>query len=171
MTLDEFKKRYEEEARKITAEMPELDREEMLRPFWESRFLPANSEQLLTLAESVPAKSGKKIIGVLARAALDKFFSEYLAVVGTYAEKELEVLQKQAVLKDPVLAQFLSKELDTAAELLDSIHVNSLDDLAVFVSCLDYVSVFMNATDTPAKLKKELVEDGLVKRNGEKGEV
>lgn len=165
MTMNEFQKRYEEEIRNILAEMPELDRTEMLKPFWESRFLPANSEQLLMLAESVPAESGKKIIGVLARAALGKFLSEYLVVVGSYAEKE--VFQKRALLKDPIFAQFLSEGLGTAAELFDSIHIDDLNDLAVFVSCLDYVSVFMNAADTPAKLKKELAENGLVKRDGE----
>lgn len=168
MTMNEFQKRYEEEIRNILAEMPELDRTEMLKPFWESRFLPANSEQLLTLAESVPAESGKKIIGVLARAALGKFLSEYLVVVGSYAEKELKVFQKRALLKDPIFAQFLSEGLDTAAELFDSVHIDDLNDLAVFVSCLDYVSVFMNAADTPAKLKRELIEDGLVKKDGGK---
>jgi len=165
--LSKFMKRYEKEVEKLLAEMPELDREEMLRPFWKSSFLPENSRQLLMLAEAVPEKTGK-IINVLVRAALGRFLSEYLAAAGSYAEKELKVFRKQTILKGPILSGFLSGELDTAAKLLDSIHISDLEDLAVFVSCLDYVSVFMSTDDAIAKLKKELIENGLAKKDGEK---
>lgn len=157
--LDEFRKRYEKEARKLLAKMPELDKKEVLRPFWESRFLPAGSERLLVLAEAVPKKSGK-IFGVLARAALGSFLFERLAAVGSHAEK---LPFEKRVSKDPVLDLFLSEGLSVAAELSDGICVKNLGGLAIFISCLDYSAVFADPANALAVLKREAVENGLVK--------
>jgi hypothetical protein len=157
--LGEFKKRYEKEARKLLAKMPELDKKEVLRPFWESRFLPAGSECLLMLAEAIPKKSGK-IFGVLARAALGSFLLERLAAIGSHAEK---LPLKRRASKDPVLDLFLSEGLSIAAELSGGICIKNLSGLAIFVSCLDYAAVFADPANALAVLKREAVENGLVK--------
>jgi hypothetical protein len=188
-TLHEFHIRYEENVEEVLAQMPELDRREMFRPFWESRFLPADSQQLLMLGEAVPAKT-REIMSGLALIALGRFFAEYLADLGAYIKQELGLAvtveelsaKEQAAalrkkfrkdqLKDPVLSWFLAEGIEAISELLNSLCVGTLDDLAVFVSCLDYRTVFLSGGkekescnylfDALEGLKEDLVEAGLL---------
>lgn len=191
--LFEFQDRYHKNIMDILEEMPELDRGEMLRPFWESPFLPEEAQQLLMLAEAVPVRA-EEIVGGLAFTALGQFLARYFAAISAYIKRELgldvsvEELSskeqalllrrkfKKAGLQDAVLSWFLKEGVEITGALLSGLRVKDAEDLAVLVSCLEYRAVFLGGgeekesygylLDVLEGLKRDLEGAGLLREPG-----
>ena len=186
--LNEFLQNEKELLEEILARFPELDRQEMLKPFWESPFLPSGTHRLLLLIDD---KSDYGMFESLAGVAVNTFLAQYMKHVSEYLANELclDVIVddsfsrngfkdiqeqfKKASVEDDMLAWFLDEGMFIIGVLRSDLRVDSIAKLAALVRKLDYHNVFLPEVFEPevgygylydvlTQLQQELKEIGLL---------
>lgn len=149
--LNEFFKNYQEEAARILEEMPELDKEDMLRKPWDSVLLPQDAEKFLLLADTMPEHE-EKIVNILAFIAIGNFFSACLKKLADHIESP------QNTEKDIIISWFLSSGINSMKNIISSLRLSDIEDLVCLVSCLEYRLVFVNLSENPFAIVDALEE-------------
>lgn len=151
--LHDYLKEEQKRLQEILAEFPGLDRDRILKPFYEYPYLPEGTETILLMAE---ASGNRECVPNLASVAFDTFLLNYLERAAAYFVEELGVEVTLEDLQSPEKAQQLQdafKELHDVDELAawltgegmqlvsrirTLLKVDDIPKLATFVRRLNY---------------------------------